>query len=318
MYNLLLSSCFLLLFSTTNSQDIPQNIRGSNDCIVSSWESWQPCINGTAIRYRSIIQPAINNGTQCQSLNETRPCPVSCQVSSWSSWSPCINRTRTRYRNITRNALNNGTECPQLNETQTCPVCTFINGTKICPINCLVTGWSRWSECINSSQFRTRLIVKNPEYNGTECPPLIQFVPCTTLCNVTKWSPWSQCMNGTKIRNRNLTELPNGNCSQPDLTEIINCTQNCIVSEWSDWSTCNNGITTTTRQILQYPTLGGDPCPPLINTHTCSDGSDNSNGYSKQVVLGLSLGLGIPLFICLDILIALLIIKWLKKKKTTY
>ncbi len=305
----------LILFSTLTLSVVSEEIiPESYDCVLSTWDSWMPCNNGTATRYRHIITPARENGT-CQPLIETRPCPISCQVSSWSTWTPCINKTQSRYRNITRQPINGGTECPILTENRTCPVCTYTNGTRVCPINCEVSQWSRWSECINNTQFRTRLITRNSSNNGTECPSLIQMASCLRPCNVTNWSQWSQCINGTKVRTRNITIYSEvTNCSQPILNEVINCTQNCIVSSWSNWTECQNGFMYTTRQILQYPSNGGLPCPALNNTHKCSN-EDNNSGYSTQTILGLSLGLGIPLFICLDILLALIIIKCLKRKK---
>ncbi len=310
MYIILL---LLSLFNTINAQYYSATTPTTFDCIVSKWDSWQPCTNGIAIRYRTVVQPAIYNGVPCPPLNETRPCPVDCQVTSWSQWTECVNGTQTRVRSISRFAMNNGRECPSLSETRICPTCNVINGTRYCSVSCKVSNWSSWSNCDNGTMYRTRTVVRSPLYNGTECPPLIQFDDCVTYCNVTKWEPWTQCVNGIKTRTRSLYNLTQENCTQPYLFESANCSQNCIVTGWTNITNCINGVITMSRSIIQYPSNGGLECPPLTTTIECSSGG--SGKYSKETILALSLGLGIPLFICLDILFAILLIKYLRNRQ---
>jgi hypothetical protein len=49
------------------------------------------------------------------------------------------------------------------------------------PINCQLSAWSDWSNCLNSQQTRTRIIQVQPQNGGTPCEPLIETRTCNNL-----------------------------------------------------------------------------------------------------------------------------------------
>jgi hypothetical protein len=157
----------------------------AQDCKVSNWSGWEACSKtcggGVQTRTRTIIQPRINDGTECPTLYEdqvcnTNPCPLDCMVSVWSDWSkcdkPCEGGSQTRTRTVLQQAAYNGEKCPILNESQIC-------NTQVCPTDCLVSAWSDWSTCANNTQTRTRTITKQASNNGAACPVLTESQSCT-------------------------------------------------------------------------------------------------------------------------------------------
>lgn len=47
------------------------------------------------------------------------------------------------------------------------------------PVNCVVSDWSEWSECVDGSRSRTRTVITPASNGGTECPSLIEVESCT-------------------------------------------------------------------------------------------------------------------------------------------
>lgn len=127
------SSQYTVFVITTNGCTLQQDVvfscdDGSQDCIVSDWSSWGPCINGIETRTRTIITPASNGGAPCPPSNElieTRNCSenddgdVDCVVSDWII-GRCVNNQRTDTRTIIVQPANEGEECPPLTRTVKC------------------------------------------------------------------------------------------------------------------------------------------------------------------------------------------------------
>jgi hypothetical protein len=49
------------------------------DCEVSDWSEWQPCVNNTQIKQRTILQNQSGNGLACPTLVLSRSCGNQCQ-----------------------------------------------------------------------------------------------------------------------------------------------------------------------------------------------------------------------------------------------
>ncbi|OII77852.1 thrombospondin type 1 domain-containing protein [Cryptosporidium andersoni] len=109
------------------------------------------------------------------------PIATDCVISDWSQWSSCSSTCNqgqiTRTRIIQTPPYNGGKPCPsELSQSQDC----FNN--IICPINCEVSSWSKWSECSaqcgDGSMIRSRSIITQPSGNGIVCPDLQQLKAC--------------------------------------------------------------------------------------------------------------------------------------------
>ncbi len=59
-------------------------------------------------------------------------------------------------------------------------LCSCCNGGA--PVNCVVSEWSPWSECIAGMQSRTRTIITPPSNGGAACPPLYEERACLEAC----------------------------------------------------------------------------------------------------------------------------------------
>lgn len=115
------------------------------------------------------------------------------------------------------------------------------------PINCEVSKFSDWSPCSetdctkNGKSYRTREILVEPKYGGSECPKVLR--------QVRKCTP---------------------KCKPKDAVD-------CVVSRWSNWSECkkhaNKGVCSgyqeRTRSIVQEAINGGKECPSLNEKRMC-------------------------------------------------
>jgi|688.fasta_scaffold10085_10 DUF971 family protein len=51
-----------------------------------------------------------------------------------------------------------------------------------CPVDCVVSDWSEWSDCIEGNQTRTRTVITPASGGGAPCPMLEENKPCDLLC----------------------------------------------------------------------------------------------------------------------------------------
>jgi len=114
-------------------------------------------------------------------VDEGGVCDVNCSVSEWSAFSACSSSCgegiKTRNRTVIIEPEYDGEACPPLEETVACNV-------QPCPVDCVVSAFSDWSQCSAScgggTQTRSRSIVVDPLYGGTACPVLTDSRECNT------------------------------------------------------------------------------------------------------------------------------------------
>jgi hypothetical protein len=142
------------------------------------------------------------------------------------------------------------------------------------PVDCVVSEWGPWSECIDGEQTRTRTVVTPASNGGDPCPALEETRECCEPvdCVVSAWGAWSACNNGVRTRTRTVvTPASCGGDPCPSLIETEECCTpvNCVVSEWGPWSECVNSLKTRTRTVITPASCGGTPCPALSETVDC-------------------------------------------------
>ncbi|KAI3355049.1 hypothetical protein L3Q82_017927, partial [Scortum barcoo] len=105
------------------------------------------------------------------------PCPV---YEPWSPWSSCSGscghsqRTRTRLCQESEG----GPSCADTLQTESCDM-------QPCPVGCLLSEWSPWSECSATCggglSVRNKTVLREPEPGGAACVrPLEQHTACNT------------------------------------------------------------------------------------------------------------------------------------------
>jgi Spondin-like TSP1 domain/Thrombospondin type 1 domain len=165
--------------------------------------------------------------------------------------------------------------------------------TESVPVDCVVSGWSEWSDCSNKcgpgTQTRARKVITQPEHGGMLCPEQLEKKECMNKrcpenCEVSKWGEWSacskECGGGQRTRTRTVTKpkLYDGDPCPP-LVEVSKCNeqpcpQHCEVTDWFPWTqcsaTCGPGTQTRARSVLAPALHGGTECPePLKEEKAC-------------------------------------------------
>lgn len=141
-------------------------------------------------------------------------------------------------------------------------------------IDCEVSPWSPWSECVDGVQTRTRTVIQSPQNGGAECPELEETRECCLEpidCIVSEWSEWSECVDGVQTRTRTVLveESCGGECFPLEETRECCLPVDCVVSEWGAWSECVDGFRTRTRTVVTAASCGGTACPSLTETQAC-------------------------------------------------
>ncbi|KAM8857281.1 thrombospondin type-1 domain-containing protein 7B isoform 1-T2 [Synchiropus picturatus] len=93
------------------------------------------------------------------------------------------------------------------------------------------------------------------------------------------------------VRTLNRTSVTSRICEffsqKPDVEQacLIPCPQDCVVSDFTSWSgcskTCGTGLQHRTRHVLATPLYGGEKCPNLTETRTCSNINECPTGESQ-------------------------------------
>jgi hypothetical protein len=288
---------FLMYRFITITKDIPST------CRMSKWSIWSDCQDGLSnpvkcgggyqIRKRKILQHS-RTGELCPATEDTRPCNEQecdrdCIPTEWSNWSECDAECGTGTQLRTRHVRNLQTGKGLCNIPMTdSRICSH----NICPKNCKVGSWTKWSKCLlpeanteikcgGGYKYRTRTVTSGI---GRSCPINKQVIPCNTLqcpskCEVSGWSDWSKCSescgeSGVQTRTRIVKKYPTGNYVCPILTDTKKCNRipchddDCKITNWSKWSKCIDNDQSSTRTIVKLP-INKKVCPPLIKYRPC-------------------------------------------------
>jgi len=167
------------------------------NCQVSDWTEGNCSAQygwGQKIRTRTItVNPSAGN--LCPQLTEINRCFITppndtCLWSLWSTWEPCpvtCNDGSGTPMQIKERVLLRGPTTPDpanpdsvildVNQCGDAYLRRACQNIPPCPINCVMTKWSVWSECVSPGvRYRTRTAHSQPQFGGTPCPLCIKEV----------------------------------------------------------------------------------------------------------------------------------------------
>ncbi|KAJ4938057.1 hypothetical protein JOQ06_002683 [Pogonophryne albipinna] len=218
-----------------------------SSCVVTEWAEWDPCSAtcglGMRRRERMVKMPPID-GSMCKTeVAEVEKCMMPecysfpCMLSPWSDWTECSVTCGRGLRTRQRMLKSDPAECSEeLEQSEKCML-------PECPVDCMVSEWSEWSECNKSCgkghTIRTRMIKLEPQLGGSACPETIQRKKCKIRkdgaveeqpgCRMQPWTSWTDCTKpcGGGIQERFMMVkkkakgTPTGSCK--DRKEIRAC-----------------------------------------------------------------------------------------------
>ncbi|XP_076880732.1 thrombospondin type-1 domain-containing protein 7B [Brachyhypopomus gauderio] len=258
-------------------------------CITSEWSQWSECpvgCNEREMRWRNkTVLRTPGEGHTCPELNQTQSCASTTCLShsyAFSDWSSCQlsdhalcgQGTKTRLLNCIRSdgKLVELSRCKEWGPSRgrlsaPCEVS--------CPVDCLLTDWSPWSECshtcgVQSKMTHSRMVLQQAAEGGRPCPSQLSQARACPIRPCFSWAlgEWSSCIVegahcGEGVRERNLScvvhwgsasglPLPKAvhedQCTASGLSKAmeaelwqpcsIPCPGDCHLTEWSPWSTC--------------------------------------------------------------------------------
>uniref|UniRef100_A0A8C8IP90 Spondin-1 n=1 Tax=Oncorhynchus tshawytscha TaxID=74940 RepID=A0A8C8IP90_ONCTS len=195
-----------------------------SNCVVTEWGEWDPCSTtcglGMKRRERMVKMPP-SDGSMCKAeVAEVEKCmmpecnTILCMLSPWSDWSVCSvtcgKGVRARQRMLKSPDLGECTE--ELEQVERCM-------QPECPMDCMVSEWTEWSECNKSCgkghTIRTRMVKLEPQFGGEPCSETVQRKKCKIRkckrgsraseekkrqrggevggCKMKPWSSWTDC-----------------------------------------------------------------------------------------------------------------------------
>nr|XP_046249804.1 spondin-1b isoform X2 [Scatophagus argus] len=208
-----------------------------SSCVVTEWGEWDPCSVtcglGMRRRERMVKMPPID-GSMCKTeVAEVEKCmmpechTIPCMLSPWSDWSECSVTCGRGIRTRQRMLKSDPAECiEELEQTEKCML-------PECPVDCMVSEWSEWSECNKSCgkghTIRTRMVKLEPQFGGSPCPETIQRKKCKIRkCRSKTKEERGGGGGGGKRRRRGKQGRDGAVEEQPG----------CRMKTWTSWTDC--------------------------------------------------------------------------------
>ncbi|XP_061628629.1 spondin-1b isoform X2 [Phyllopteryx taeniolatus] len=209
----------------------------ASSCVVTEWAEWDPCSvscgMGMRRRERMVKMPPID-GSMCKTeVAEVDKCmmpdcfTIPCMLSPWSDWSECGVTCGRGLRTRQRMLKSDPAGCnEELEQTEKCML-------PECPIDCMVSEWSEWSECNKSCgkghTIRTRMVKLEPQFGGSTCPETIQRKKCKLRKCRSK--PKEERGEGKRRRRgkqgRGAVLEEQSGCGMQPWTSWTDCTKSC-------------------------------------------------------------------------------------------
>uniref|UniRef100_A0A4W6C597 Spondin-1 n=1 Tax=Lates calcarifer TaxID=8187 RepID=A0A4W6C597_LATCA len=212
----------------------------ASTCMMSEWITWSPCSMSCGMGTRSrerYVKQFPDDGSVCTlPTEETENCVVNeecytipCMLTPWSDWSDCSvtcgKGLRTRQRML-KSPVELGECTEELEQVEKCML-------PECPIDCVMSEWTEWSECNKSCgkghTIRTRMVKLEPQFGGDTCPETIQRKKCKIRkCNRAN----------SNERKQRKTEQREKRRSKQARVEVASEHPGCKMRPWSSWTEC--------------------------------------------------------------------------------
>ncbi|XP_076144187.1 spondin-1a isoform X1 [Alosa pseudoharengus] len=211
-----------------------------SSCLVTEWGEWDICSAtcglGMKRRERMVKTPPADGSVCGAEVVEVEKCmmpechTIPCLLSPWSDWSDCSvtcgKGSRTRQRAL-KSPLELGECAEELEQVEKCML-------PECPMDCILTEWSEWSECNKSCGkghiIRTRMVKMEPQFGGNACPETVQ----RNKCKIRKCSRGGA--NSDERRRRK--EARERRRSKQGREEGGEEQAGCKMKPWSAWTDC--------------------------------------------------------------------------------
>ncbi|XP_026221078.1 spondin-1b [Anabas testudineus] len=246
-----------------------------SSCVVTEWGEWDPCSVtcglGMKRRERMVKMPPID-GSMCKTeVAEVDKCmmpechTIPCMMSPWSDWSECSVTCGRGVRTRQRMLKSDPAECTEeLEQVEKCML-------PECPVDCMVSEWSEWSECNKSCgkghMIRTRMIKQEPQLGGSLCPETIQRKKCRIRKCRTKANERGRGRGGGGKRRR---------WDKASRRADVGKQPACKMQPWTDWTECTKACDGGTQERLmvvkkrsKHGVCKAEKEIRTCNTHSC-------------------------------------------------
>ncbi|XP_008295292.1 spondin-1-like [Stegastes partitus] len=211
-----------------------------SSCLVTEWGEWDVCSAtcglGMKRRERMVQMPPADGSICGAEVLEVEKCmmpechTIPCMLTPWSDWSDCSvtcgKGLRTRQRML-KSPVELGECTEELEQVEKCML-------PECPIDCVMSEWTEWSECNKSCgkghTIRTRMVMLEPQFGGDPCPETIQRKKCKLRkCNRGQ---------GNSDEKKRRKEQREKRRSKQGRTEGTSEHPGCRMRPWSSWTEC--------------------------------------------------------------------------------
>ncbi|XP_016342390.1 spondin-1-like [Sinocyclocheilus anshuiensis] len=211
-----------------------------SSCLVTEWGEWDACSAtcglGMNRRERMVKMPPSDGSICGAEMVEVERCmmpechTIPCLLSPWSDWSDCSvtcgKGTRTRQRML-KSPVELGECNEELEQMEKCML-------PECPMDCVMSEWSEWSECSKSCGkghlIRTRMITLEPQFGGDPCPETTQ----RKTCKIKKCNQGGLNSDERKRRKEDRKKRRNKQGREESADELAGCK----MKPWAAWTDC--------------------------------------------------------------------------------